>query len=198
MKNRAGSGARKDPGSALALAVGRLVFTAIEAIYLNDFYKRNEESRKASDQLEAANSQIRRHIAELRSATQKINAIFARLNDGIVRVSGNEGRLPTPGRNPNGNLEYEDSKVAKSLREYGFVVKSVQQARHETSICFEAGSNHLELHRLLPLLAEQENSNAFLFVDKLDLVRPVEVPAFSMNPTGLETRLLIRVLTGPK
>jgi len=25
-----------------------------------------------------------------------------------------------------------------------------------------------------------------------------EIPAFSKNPTGLETRLLMRVLTGPK
>ena len=100
MKNRAGSGARKDPGSAVALALGLLAFIAIETIYLNDFWKRNEESRKANDQLEAANSQIRRHIAELRSATQKIGAIFARLNDGIVRVSGGEGRLTTPARNP--------------------------------------------------------------------------------------------------
>jgi hypothetical protein len=197
MKKRAGSGARKDPGSAVVLAVVLLAFIAIEAIYLNNFCKSNEESRKANDQLEAANSQIQRHIAELRSATQKISAIFARLNDGIVRVSGNEGRLPTPGRNPTSNPD-DDSKVAKSLREYGLVVKSVQQGRHETSVSFEAGSNHLELHRLLPLLAEQENSNAFLFVDKLDLGRPPEIPAFSMNPTGLETRLLIRVLTGPK
>jgi hypothetical protein len=197
MKNRASSGTRKDPGSAVALAAVLLAFIAIEAIYLNNFWKRNEDSRKASDQIEAANSQMQRHIAELRSATQKISAIFARLNDGIVRVSGNEGRLPTPGRNPTSNRD-DDSKVAKSLREYGLVVKSVQQGRHETSVSFEAGSNHLELHRLLPLLAEQENSNAFLFVDKLDLGRPAEIPAFSMNPTGLETRLLIRVLTGQK
>jgi hypothetical protein len=195
MKNRAG--ARKDPGSAVALAVVLLAFIAVETIYLNDFCKRNEELRKANEQLEAANSQIQRHIADLRSAMQKISAIFTRLNDGIVRVSGNEGRLPTPGRNPV-NYPDDDSKVAKSLREYGLVVKAVQPGRHETSVSFEAGSDHLELHRLLPLLAEQENSNAFLFVDKLDLGRPSEIPAFSMNPTGLETRLLIRVMTGPR
>jgi hypothetical protein len=63
---------------------------------------------------------------------------------------------------------------------------------------FEAGSNNLELHRLLPFLAEQENSNAFLFLQRVDLARPAGVPAFSMNPTALETRLLIRVLSGPK
>ncbi len=197
MKNRAGSGARKDPASAITLAAALLVFIAIEAFYLNNLWKRNEESQRTNDQLEAANSQIQRHIAELRSATQKISAIFARLNDGIIRAPANDGHLPIPGRNSIGNPD-DDSKVAKSFREYGLVVKSVQQSRHETSVSFEAGSNHLELHRLLPLLAEQENSNAFLFVDKLDLDRPAEIPAFSMNPTGLETRLVIRVLTGPK
>jgi hypothetical protein len=198
MKNLVGSGVRKNPSSAIALTVVLLVFVAIEGIYLGNSWRRNEESRKANDQLEAANSQIERHVAELRSATQKISAIFTRLNDGIVRVSGNEGRLPMPGRNSTSKPEYDDSKVAKSFREYGLLVKSVQQSRHETSVSFEAGSNHLELHRLLPLLAEQENSNAFLFFDKLDLGRPAAIPAFSMNPTGLETRLLMRVLTGPK
>ena len=167
-------------------------------MYLEDLWKRDEESRKANDQLEAGNSQMQRHIAELRSAAQKISAMFARLNDGIVRVAGIEGRLPTPGHSPKSNPEYADSKVAKSLREYGLVVKSFQEGHRETSVSFEAGSNHLELHRLVPFLAEQENSNAFLFVDKLDLVRPLEIPAFSMNPTGLETRLLIRVLIGTK
>jgi hypothetical protein len=197
VKSRAGSDARKDPRSALVLVAVLLAFIAIEAIYLNNFWKRNQESLKANNQLEAVNSQTQKHIAELRSATQKISAIFARLNDGIVRVPGYEGRLPTPGHNTIGNPA-DDSKVAKSLREYGLVVKSVQQGRHEMSVSFEAGSNHLELHRLLPLLAEQENSNAFLFVDRLDLGRPAEIPAFSMNPTGLETRLQMRVLTGPK
>ena len=78
------------------------------------------------------------------------------------------------------------------------MVKSFQEGHRETSVSFEVGSNRLELHRLVPFLAEQENSNAFLFVDKLDLVRPLAIPSFSMNPAGLETRLLIRVLSGPK
>jgi hypothetical protein len=195
---RVSSRIRKDPRSAVVLAVALLVFISIEAMYLDDFWKRDEESRKANDQLETANSEMQRHIVGLRSETQRINATFVRLNDGIVRVSGIEGRLPIPGHSPNSNPEYDDSKVAKSFREYGLVIKSVQEGHHETCASFEAGSNHLELHRLLPLLAEQENSNAFLFFDKLDLVRPSEIPAFSMNPTGLETRLLMRVLTGPK
>jgi len=198
MSKRTDSKVRKDPGSAVALAVALLAVLSIETVYLEDCWKHGEELRKANDQLEASNSQRQRHIEELRLATQKISATFARLNDGIIRVAATEGRLPTPGHNPKGNPEYVDSKVAKSLREYGLAVKSIQEGHRETSISFEAGSNQLELHRLAPFLAEQENSNAFLFVDRLDLIRPTEIPAFSMNPTGLETSLLIRVLSGPK
>jgi len=191
-------GVRKDPRSAVALAVALLAALSIEAVYLENLWKRGEEARQSNGLLDAANSQMQRHLAELRSSAQKITAIFTRLNDGIIRVAGIEGRLPVPGRNPNSNLEYGDSKEAKSLQEFGLVVKSFQEGHRETSVSFEVGSNHLELHRLVPFLAEQENSNAFLFVDKLDLVRPLAIPSFSMNPAGLETRLLIRVLSGPK
>jgi len=198
MTNKSESGARRDPASAVALAVALMAVISIEAMCLENLWKRDEEARKANDQLEASNLQTERYIAELRSAAQKIRATFTRLNDGIIRVDKIEGRLPTPGRNPRVMPEYADSRVAKSLRENGFTVKPLQEGHREPSVSFEVGSNHLELHRLLPFLAEQENSNAFLFIDKLDLVKPVEIPAFSMNPTGLETRVLIRVLSGPK
>jgi hypothetical protein len=192
------SGARKDPRSAVVLAVALLAAISVEAMYLENTWKRAEEARQSNDQLDAANSQMQRHIAELRSSAQKISAIFTRLNDGIVRVAGIEGRLPVPGRNPKSSSEYGESKVAKSLQEFGLVVKSLQEGHRETSISFEVGSNRLELHRLVPFLAEQENSNAFLFVDKLELVRPLAIPSFSMNPAALETRLLVRVLSGAK
>jgi hypothetical protein len=191
-------GVRKDPRSAVALAVALLAAISIEAMYLENLWKGGEEAHQTNGQLDAANSQMQRHLAELRSSAQKITAIFTRLNDGIIQATGIAGRLPVPGHNPKSSSEYGDSKEAKSLQEFGLVVKSFQEGHHETSVSFEAGSNRLELHRLVPFLAEQENSNAFLFVDKLDLVRPLAVPSFSMNPASLETRLLIRVLSGPK
>jgi hypothetical protein len=192
------SGVRKDPRSAVALAVAILAALLIEGMYLENLWTGGEELRQANQQLDAANSQMQRHIAELRSSAQKISATFTRLNDGILRVAGVEGRLPAPGHNPKSNAEYSDTKVAKSLQEFGLVVKSFHEGHREMSISFEAGSNHMELHRLVPFLAEQENSDAFLFVDRLDLVRPLAIPSFSMNPTALETRLLVRVLSGPK
>ncbi len=198
MTRKPDSSASQNPGSAVALAVALVAFLSVEVVYLEGFWKRNEESRKANEQQESSNSQMRRHNAELRAAAQRISATFTRLNDGIIRAVSIDGRLPTPGRSPKRNLEYADSKVAKSLQEIGLVVKSLQEGRRETSVSFEAASNHLELHRLIPFLAEQENSNAFLFVDKLDLLRPLEIPAFSVHPTELQTRLLVRVLSGPK
>ena len=86
---------------------------SIEAMYLENLWKRGEEARQSNDQLDAGNSQMQRHIAELRSSAQKITAMFTRLNDGIIRVAGIEGRLPVPGRNPKSNSEYGESKVAK-------------------------------------------------------------------------------------
>ena len=190
--------AKKDPRSAVFLAIALTAIVAIEAVYLQGFWKRNQDLRQTNSQLESSNSQMQRHIAELRLATQRIGAIFARLSDGMLSVAGIEGRLPIPGHSPKGISPYTESKVAKSLRECGFLVSAFQEGRRESSVTFKVSSNQLELHRLIPLLAEQENSNAFLFVDKLNLVRPGQTPAFSMNPVGLETELLIRVLSGPK
>jgi septal ring factor EnvC (AmiA/AmiB activator) len=198
MRHIFASAVKRDPGSAVALAVALLALISIETIFLEAYWKRGEETRKSNDQLEASNSQMQRQVAELHAATQRVSATFTRLNDGIIRVPGNDGRLLNPLRNPKENLEFTDNKVAKSFRDYGLVVNSLKASRRESSISFEAASNHFEFHRLLPFLAEQENSNAFLFLDKLDLIRPVEVPAFSMSPTGLQTMFLIRVLSAPK
>jgi hypothetical protein len=44
-------------------------------------------------------------------------------------------------------------------------------------------------------LAEQENSNAFLFLDRVYLSRPISVPPFSIDPTYLDVRLTVRILS---
>jgi hypothetical protein len=190
--------ARRDPRSAILMTLVLVAIVLCEAVSLIGYLERNDELRTGNDQLEAANRQTARHISELRSSAEKIAATFTRLNDGIVRVPGNEGRLPIPGGNPNEGADIAENRIEKAIRDYGLVVKPVNRMRHESSLTFEAGSNQLEFHRLLPFLAEQENSNAFLFLERVDLVRPAQVPAFSTNPTGLEARLLIRVLSGPK
>ncbi len=198
MTIRSGPLVKRDPRSAILMTVVLVAIVVGEAVSLISFWRTNDELRSANDQLDAANQQTERHISELRSSAETIAATFTRLNDGILRVSGNDGRLLVPGRNPKAGSDIAGNRIEKSIQEYGLVIKPVDGTRHESSITFEAGSNRLELHRLLPFLAEQENSNAFLFLERVDLVRPAEIPAFSMNPTGLEVRLLVRVLSGPK
>ena len=199
MRAVAEAGVKRNPKSAVALTVALIMLIATETIYLEDFWRKNEEAGETNNRLEAINSQTQRHFAELHSASQRIAVVFARLNDGIARVASTDVRLPTPGQGPKPNSSQEsDPGVARPFREYGLAVTSLPQAGRDASVNFQAGSDHLELHRLVPLLAEAENSNAFLFVDKLDLVRPPQIPVFSMHPTGLETRFSIRVLAGPK
>ena len=193
------AGVRRDPRSAVALTITLLLVVAIEALYLDNFWRGNEENRRINNQVEAINAQTQRHIAGLHSAAQKIGVVFTRLNEGIERVPIIEGRLPTPAQEPKSNPSpASDSRVAGPLREYGLEVTSLPEGLRESSRSFQAGSNHLELHRLVPLLAELENSNAFLFVDKLDLVRPLRVPPFATSPTELEAKFSMRVLAGPK
>ena len=193
------AGVKRDPRSAVALTFALLVVIATEAVYLEDFWRNNDEARKINNQLDATNSQTQRHFAELHSAAQKIGVVFTRLNDGIARAASTDGRLPTPGQDPKSNSSQgSDPRMAQLFRESGLVVTWLPEARHDSSVSFQVDSDHLEIHKLIPLLAEEENSNAFLFVDKLDLVRPLQVPVFSMSPTGLKTRFSIRVLAGPK
>jgi hypothetical protein len=77
----------------------------------------------------------------------------------------------------------------------GLIVQPVRVPNGEMSIIYEAGTASLEFHRLVPLLAEQENADLFLYFDRVLLSRPASIPPFSADPTYLETRLTIRMLT---
>ncbi|MEY2603892.1 MAG: hypothetical protein QOH31_1676, partial [Verrucomicrobiota bacterium] len=66
----------------------------------------------------------------------------------------------------------------------------------ETAAIYLAGSSTLEFSRVVSLIAELENSNAFLYFDKVALNRPAAVPAFSTAPTYLDGRFTLRLLSG--
>jgi hypothetical protein len=196
MTTRIVSDARRNPSSAIFFAMILLGLVSSEAICLENLWRKNSESRAANDQQEQLNRQMERHVSELKTATDKIAAVFARLSDGIIRTAGVDGQFSLLGHSLKQDPGPTYNRVAESIRQYGLVVRPIAPGPHERSVRFEAGSNNLELHRLVPILAEQENSNAFLFVDKLELTRPAVVPAFSMNPTGIEARFEFRVLSG--
>ena len=77
----------------------------------------------------------------------------------------------------------------------GFAAVPGATRRHESTIVYELASDRLEFHRLVPLLAQEENSNVFLFLDHAELKRPAATEPFSMHPSALESRLRVRMFT---
>jgi hypothetical protein len=80
------------------------------------------------------------------------------------------------------------------IADAGVIVHPGKAIPGESSAIFEAGSSRLEFQRLIPLLAEQENSNAFLYFDRLLFSRPAATPPFSESATYIEARFSIRIL----
>ena len=67
--------------------------------------------------------------------------------------------------------------------------------RTEASSSYDLGSTRFEFHRLIPLIAQAENSNVLLFFDHLELVRPKTTEPFSLRPTALQARFTARIFT---
>jgi uncharacterized small protein (DUF1192 family) len=157
----------------------------------------------AADELDAriaslrqTNRRVAAEIQGIKASESRISALWVRLNDAVFNQRRND--QPSAGvvshRNRGRGLE-ERPEAAQQLTDAGFVVHPGRSTNGEVSAVYEAGSSRLELHRIVPVLAEQENSNAFLFFDRVFLSRPPSTPPFSSEPTYLESRLSIRVLT---
>jgi hypothetical protein len=144
-----------------------------------------------------ANDRQRAEIQGLKTNQAKISAMFMRLNDAVFNARANETTKGQAGyRQGQRLMEPEARPVAiQLLTDAGIIVQPGRPVGGEPSLIFEAGSSRLELERLVPLFAEAENSNAFLYVDRLFLSRPTATEPFSINPTYLDARFSIRVLS---
>jgi hypothetical protein len=131
---------------------------------------------------------------ELRTNEARIKALHARLNDAIVvRKGQSDDRLPLP-RAANPKDQKGDPPVIKAFRESGCEVLRGPNELGNLSVTYALRSSGVEFHRLVPLIAQQENSNTFLVVDNLTLGRPESTPTFSKKPTALNARLVLRLL----
>jgi hypothetical protein len=146
---------------------------------------------------EQANHRLEAEIGGLRKSQLKIKALFLRLDDAVY----NPQVFDRP-ELPSGKLRVRQDRppealppAIKQLNEAGILARPERVSNGESALVYEAGSSRLELHRLIPILAEQENSNAFLFLDRLYLSRPLSVPPFSIDPTYLDARLTVRILS---
>jgi hypothetical protein len=140
------------------------------------------------------NERMRSEIQGIKAIQPKISAMFVRLNDAVFSPKMGE----TGERSGRSNLRLlsgdQRPSVVQMIAGAGVVVHPAKAIPGESSAIFEAGSSRLEFQRLIPLLAEQENSNAFLYFDRLLLSRPATTQPFSESPTYIEARFSIRIL----
>ena len=151
-----------------------------------------------NNQQEVANNHLEGEIEGLRISKARIEALYTRFSDTMIASRGTSSLHinSTPTAPLNGdNSSFETAGIA-GLTQSGLIVEPVRVPNGEMSIIYEAGTAGLEFHRLVPLLAEQENADLFLYFDKVLLSRPPSIPPFSTDPTYLDTRLTIRMLTG--
>jgi hypothetical protein len=179
------------PHSAFVLAGCVLVLSFVEAGWLYNWHRSNEALYLANIRRASQNALDQRKIMDLRAAAVRINGLYLRFQDPITTEPQHPQQFPSLG----GGLRQSGSEpiVVQDFLKAGFVAMPASERRPEASIVYELGSNQLELHRFVPLLAQEENSNAFLFLDHLELLRPKAIGPFSERPTALQARLTTRI-----
>ncbi len=144
--------------------------------------------------VEIANRRLTAELSGLRSSRPRIEALYLRLRDSVAPPRALLATADRPAPRP-GEPEVLTDRALQGLNDAGVITQPTRTAPGEMARVYEAGASRLEMQRLIPLLAEQENSNTFLFIDRLVLSRPSSVPAFSKDPTYLDTRFTFRILT---
>jgi hypothetical protein len=181
--------------AAVGLLVGVVLFA--EYYWIESTRRAVEELSNQNRIQHQANERSRAEIQGLKASQTKISAMFVRLNDAVF----NPRTFPGESGHPDSRLSVRSPDLAgrptaiQLLSDAGMVVQAERPPNGEASILFEAGSSRLELERLIPLLAEEENSNAFLYLDRVYLSRPAATKPFSSEPTYLDARFSIRLLT---
>jgi hypothetical protein len=146
---------------------------------------------------ETANDHLAGETEGLRVSKARIEALYSRLSDTMIASRGASSLHinSAPTAPLNGETSSLEPPGIAGFTQAGLIVQPVRVPNGEMSIIYEAGTASLEFHRLVPLLAEQENADLFLYFDRVLLSRPASIPPFSTDPTYLDTRITIRMLT---
>lgn len=145
-----------------------------------------------------ANGRLEAEINGLKLSQPRIDALFARLNESVASTKNLELNRSSTNGSLLANREATDQEpfVINRLTEMGVVTQPDRVPNGETAAIYLAGSSTLEFSRVVSLIAELENANAFLYFDRVALNRPAAVPAFSTAPTYLDGRFTLRLLSG--
>jgi hypothetical protein len=162
-----------------------------EGAWLMSRVRANAALEQESGLLRENLARTRTRTEELRAGEARIKALYTRLNDAVVVRSRELPLLaPRPGQKAS-----PEPPVIKAFRESGCQVAAKNLTElGNMSVTYVLVSHGTEFHRLVPFIAQQENSNTFLVVDKLVLERPATTPAFSEKPTALDCELSVRLL----
>jgi hypothetical protein len=182
------------PQSALVLAALILALLGAEIYWLYGWHGANEDLLLANIRRSGENMLDARKITELKAASVRITGLYLRLQDPLLSTPSTPPQLPASVGN---GLRKTDPIVVQDLIKGGLAAVPSGVMRAD-SIGYELGSTRLEFQRLVPLIAQAENSNPFLFVDHLELIRPKTAEPFSMRPTPLEARFTVRIFTATR
>src|SRR5271166_5335421 len=152
----------------------------------------NEDLLLANTRASGENALASRKITDLNAASVRINGLYLRLQDPLPSSAPNLAQLPTP---VNNGLRQTEPTVIQDFVRAGLAAVPSAVTRTEASTSYELGSTRFEFHRLIPLIAQAENSNVLLFLDHLELVRPKTNEPFSLRPTALQARFKARIFT---
>jgi hypothetical protein len=177
------------PQSALVLAFCILALLGAEIYWLYGWHSANEELLFANNRRSAANALDSRKIAELKAASVRINGLYLRFQEPPPSTPSAQFPLSSVA-----GLRQTEPVVIQDFVKAGFVAVPSGAMLTDTS-SYELGSTRLEFHRLVPLIAQAENSNPFLFLDHVQLFRPKSAEPFSMKATALEARFTARIFT---
>ena len=181
------------PQSAIFLAVCIFVLFVAEAYWLYNWHHSNKELSVANIRRAGQNTIEERKILELRSATVRIDGLYLRLQDPLTSTPKivQQPSALIAGVRPNS----AEPMVIQDFVKAGLTAVPSGTVRSESSVGYQIGSDQLEFHRVVPLIAQEENSNVFLFIDHLEFVRPKATGPFSLKATALQTRLTARMFT---
>src|SRR6266403_963885 len=132
------------------------------------------EALRVANQLQIqANGRLEAEIDGLKVSQPRINALFARLNESVARTRSLELSQSSTNRPPNANREAIEQEpfVISRLTEMGVVTQPSRVPNGEIATIYIAGFSTLEITRAASLIAELENSNAFVENDLFTNVR---------------------------
>jgi hypothetical protein len=181
------------PQSALLLTISILALFGLEMYWLYGWHRSNEGLYIANVRRASQNALDQRKITDLKAAAVRINGLYLRLQEPGSAPQSMQQLPSLDGGVVRQNVP--EPVVIQDFLKAGFAAVPSRELRPESSCVYELGSNELEFHRLVPLLAQEENSNVFLFFDHLEFLRPKTTEPFSLHPTPLQARLTARTLS---